>query len=112
VLSIPINAVTTREKNDSTKAPGANKPASDDMTANTTNADDLDIVVFIVQAEGKVKMQKVKTDIQDINYIEITDGLKEGDEVVTGPYDIVSKTLKSGDKVKIVPKNEIFSVKK
>jgi len=57
-------------------------------------------------------MQKVKTDIQDINYIEVTDGLKEGDEVVTGPYDVVSKTLKSGDKVKIVPKNEIFSVKK
>lgn len=112
VLSIPINAVTTREKNDSTKAPDANKPASDDATANTTNVDDLDIVVFIVQADGKVKMQKVKTDIQDINYIEITDGLKEGDEVVTGPYDVVSKTLKSGDKVKVVPKNEIFSGKK
>ena len=112
VLSIPINAVTTREKNDSTKAPGANKPASDDAAANTTNVDDLDIVVFIVQADGKVKMQKVKTDIQDINYIEITDGLKEGDEVVTGPYDVVSKTLKSGDKVKVVPKNEIFSGKK
>src|SRR5690242_1671586 len=62
VLSIPINAVTTREKNDSTKAPGANKPASDDAAANTTNVDDLDIVVFIVQADGKVKMQKVKTD--------------------------------------------------
>jgi HlyD family secretion protein len=112
VLSIPINAVTTREKNDSTKAPGANKPANDDVAANTTNVDDLDIVVFIVQPDATVKMQKVKTDIQDINYIEITDGLKEGDEVVTGPYDVVSKTLKSGDKVKVVPKNEIFSVKK
>ena len=112
VLSIPINAVTTREKNDSTKAPSANKPASDDAAANTTNVDDLDIVVFIVQADGKVKMQKVKTDIQDINYIEITDGLKEGDEVVTGPYDVVSKTLKVGDKVKVVPKSELFSVKK
>ena len=112
VLSIPINAVTTREKNDSTKAPSANKPASDDAAANTTNVDDLDIVVFIVQADGKVKMQKVKTDIQDINYIEITDGLKEGDEVVTGPYDVVSKTLKVGDKVKVVPKSALFSVKK
>ena len=72
----------------------------------------MDIVVFVVQADGKVKMQKVKTDIQDINYIEITDGLKEGDEVVTGPYDVVSKTLKNGDKVKVVPKSEIFSAKK
>jgi len=54
----------------------------------------------------------VKTDIQDINYIEITDGLKEGDEVVTGPYDVVSKTLKDGDKVKVVSKGDVFSGKK
>ena len=72
----------------------------------------LDIVVFVMQADGKVKKQKVKTDIQDINYIEITDGLKEGQEVVTGPYDVVSKTLKDGDKVKVVPKSSLFDMKK
>jgi len=115
VLSIPINAVTTREKTDSSGNAisgnsGGNNQAGID---NSTSGDnDLDIVVFVVQADGKVKKQKVKTDIQDINYIEITDGLKEGDEVVTGPYDVVSKTLKSGDKVKVVPKNELFTGKK
>jgi len=115
VLSIPINAVTTREKTDSSGNvisgnSGGNNQAGID---NSTSGDnDLDIVVFVVQADGKVKKQKVKTDIQDINYIEITDGLKEGDEVVTGPYDVVSKTLKSGDKVKVVPKNELFTGKK
>ena len=113
VLSIPINAVTTREKNDSTMNNSAmNNPASnDDLAVSNQGDNDLDVVVFVVQPDGKVKKQKVKTDIQDINYIEITDGLKEGQEVVTGPYDVVSKTLKDGDKVKVVPKNEVFSTK-
>jgi HlyD family secretion protein len=117
VLSIPINAVTTREKNDST---GGNKASMMDNTKNnqaddankTSNAFDLDEVVFILGADGKVKKQKVKTGIQDINNIEITDGLKEGDQVVTGPYDVVSKTLKEGDLVKVVPKSELFDKKK
>lgn len=108
VLSIPINAVTTREKSDSTKNQSMNSSVAGDQSATSVD-NDLDIVVFVLQPDGKVKQQKVKTDIQDINYIEITDGLKEGDEVVTGPYDVVSKTLKTGDKVKVVSKNQLFS---
>jgi HlyD family secretion protein len=54
----------------------------------------------------------VKTSIQDINYIEITDGLKVGDEVVVGPYTVVSKTLREGMKVTVVPKDQLFEVKK
>ena len=119
VLSIPINAVTTREKNDSTGNKKIAKANSADnnqtgVTDNNTNAgdNDLDEVVFIVQADGTVKKQIVKTGIQDINNIEIISGLKEGDEVVTGPYDAVSKTLKNKDKVKVVPKSELFDKKK
>ncbi len=112
VLSIPINAVTTREKSDSARNQAMNNPAGSDQADISNSGDnDLDIVVFVLQPDGKVKKQKVKTDIQDINYIEITDGLKEGQEVVTGPYDVVSKTLKDGDKVKVVSKNQLFSVK-
>lgn len=112
VLSIPINAVTTREKNDSTRNKSMNGPAGGDQSAISDNGDnDLDIVVFVLQPDGKVKKQKVKTDIQDINYIEITDGLKEGQQVITGPYDVVSKTLKDGDKVKVVSKSQLFSAK-
>jgi HlyD family secretion protein len=112
VLSIPINAVTTREKNDSTLNSSMNSPAANDAADISNQGDnDLDVVVFVVQPDGKVKKQKVKTDIQDINYIEITDGLKEGQEVVTGPYDVVSKTLKDGDKIKVVPKSQVFSAK-
>ena len=65
-----------------------------------------------VAADGTVRKQIVKTGIQDINNIAVLSGLKEGDVVVTGPYDVVSKTLKDGDKVKVVPKSSLFDVKK
>jgi HlyD family secretion protein len=65
-----------------------------------------------LQPDGSVKKQIVKTSIQDINDIEVVDGLKEGDEVITGPYDVVSKTLKDKDKVKVVPKSDLFVGKK
>ncbi|MEO5891644.1 MAG: efflux RND transporter periplasmic adaptor subunit [Ferruginibacter sp.] len=110
VLSVPINAVTTREKNDSTKKIAG---APTDAAAKTSAQDDeLDIVVFLIDKQGVVKKAKVKSDIQDINYIEITNGLNVGDSVITGPYDIVSKTLKEKDKVKVVDKKDIFEQKK
>lgn len=112
VLSIPINAVTTREKVDSIKNNSAKNPAStENLAVSNQDNDDLNIIVFVLQPDGKVKKQKVKTDVQDINYIEITDGLKEGQEVITGPYDVVSKTLKDGDKVKVVSKSQLFTTK-
>jgi HlyD family secretion protein len=59
-----------------------------------------------------VKRVKVKTAIQDINNIEIIEGIKEGDEVIVGPYSVVSKTLRTGMKVTVVKKEELFEVKK
>jgi len=106
VLSVPINAVTTRDKNDSTaKVAGATKAVTDKAAS---SEDDLEVVVFIVDKEGTVKKVKVTTAIQDINYIEITEGLKEGDNVISGPYDVVSKLLKEKDKVKVVDKKDLF----
>src|SRR5882724_901427 len=105
VLSVPINAVTTREKN-SDNSVQANADAKKDGPDNgdsktaVSATGDMDEVVFLLQADGTVKKTKVKTDIQDINYIEIVDGAKDGDEVVSGPYSIISKTLKGKMKVK------------
>jgi HlyD family secretion protein len=107
VLSVPINAVTTRDLNDSTtKVAGATKTGTADKAA--AGEDDLEVVVFIVDKEGTVKKVKVTTAIQDINYIEISGGLKEGDNVISGPYDVVSKLLKEKDKVKVVEKKDLF----
>ena len=65
-----------------------------------------------MQPDGTVKKFKVKTGIQDINYIEITDGIKEGSEVITGPYSTVSKILNDGTKVQVVAKEKLFEIKK
>jgi HlyD family secretion protein len=107
VLSVPINAVTTREINDSTKG----KSTSTDATTSTVSMDDLDVIVFVVGKDNKVTKKRVKTGIQDINYMEITDGLKEGDIVISGPYDMISKVLKENDLVKVVDRKELFEKK-
>ena len=124
VLSVPINAVTTRDKKDTAsegaKTKDVKKPdnaAAENNNANGDNvpviaSDDLLEVVFVLQKDNSVKLVTVKTGIQDINNIEIVDGLKEGDEVITGPYTIVSKTLKNKTKVKVVPKEQLFEIKK
>ena len=125
VLSIPINCVATREKGTDNAIVG-NTDASDNSGGgggggSTENGDgkndthpangDVDEVVFLVMPGDTVKKVKVHTDIQDINYIEIKDGVKEGDQVITGPYSLVSKTMKSGLRVKVVPKDKLFEGK-
>ncbi len=124
VLSVPINAVTTREKSDtlSVDSKDLNKSRKQekkdgeeeqgDQETAIKDLDALDEVVFVLQADGKVKRVKVKTDIQDINNIEVIEGLKEGDEVIVGPYTVISKTLRTGMKVKVVKKEELFEEKK
>ncbi len=115
-LSIPINAVTTRDKKGEVKKEAKKSEGSqvsDVMAAtNSASIDDLEEVVFVLQKDLTVKKVKVRTDIQDINNIEILAGLKEGDEVIVGPYNVVSKTLKEGMKVKVVSKEDVFDEKK
>ena len=112
-LAVPINAVTTRDKNGDKQTAAKDKDKDADNSNNgpaaPVNEDDIEEVVFVLQADKiTVKKVKVRTDIQDINYIEILGGLKAGEEVVTAPYNLVSKTLKDGDKVKVVPKEQLF----
>lgn len=96
-IAVPINAVTTREKPDSLKS-----------NTSTDFNDDLDILVYVLDSANTVRSVKVETGIQDINYIQIKSGLKGGENVVTGPYDVVSKTLKDKDKVKVVDREQLF----
>ncbi len=114
VVSVPLNAVATREK-DSDKAPGDkkdDKPANQATPKSASADDNIEEVVFVLQKDNTVKKTKVKTGIQDLNYIEITEGLSYDEEVVTGPYSVVSKTLKDGNLVTVVPKDKLFDEKK
>jgi HlyD family secretion protein len=108
VLSVPINAVTTREK---AEAIMKEKQKEKDVEAPAPSVDDLEVVVFVLGTDAKVKKVVVKTGIQDINYIEITGGIKEGEEIITGPYDVVNKSLKENDQVKVVDKKALFDKK-
>ena len=115
VLAVPINAVTTRVRGsdktiaDKKKEEEKKQRAEGETDENVTvDSDELEELVFVVQKDGKVKRVKVKTDIQDINYIEVKEGVAPGDEVVTGPFNAISKTLKDGTVVKVVPKDKLF----
>ena len=56
-------------------------------------------------------MREVKTGIQDNKFIEVKSGLSEGEEVITGPYSAVSKTLKNRDAVEKTSKDKLFENK-
>lgn len=115
-LAVPINAVTTRDKNDENKTAKDKKgdTKTEDAAPMSNDEDDIrDVVVFVYNPiDFTVKKVKVKTGIQDTKYIQITEGLKGGEEVVSEPYNVIYKILKDAMKVKVVDKEKLFEVKK
>jgi HlyD family secretion protein len=120
VIAVPIQAVTTRDTALKKSSKVMKRPGDEDendsgesSSAKTAKASDQKIneCVFLIQEE-KAKMTSVKTGIQDNMYIEIVSGLKEGDQVATGPFSVISKTLKDGNKIKVVRKEELFAKEK
>jgi HlyD family secretion protein len=101
VKSVPIAAVTTRGGKDEVKEDdkkGPDNQATTEEPKSTAKKEKPKEVVFI-HDKDKVKMREVKTGITDTaaGTIEIIDGLKEGEEIVSGPFIAVSKKLKDGD---------------
>jgi len=106
IQTVPLNAVTTRDKIEKKEGTGNIKPANADE-------DEKEVVVFVYnKATGMVKKVKVSTGIQDTKYIEITAGLKGGEEVVVEPYNTIYRLLKDDMKVLVVDKEKLFQVKK
>jgi HlyD family secretion protein len=113
VVSVPIASVAPRVKGSDKNVDDQKKEKKkatdvDDNATVTVENDDLEEVVFVINAEGKVEKRTVTTGVQDINNIEIVSGLKEGEQVITGPFNAVNKTLRSGTKVTVVPKDKLF----
>lgn len=98
VLSIPIQAVTTREREEEAKAKLVNQ--------STVLEDDLREVVFVCKGDT-VSLVDVKTGIQDDSYIQVRSGLEEGQEIVTGPYSAVSRKLEQGDAIQREEKKKV-----
>ncbi len=91
ILAVPISAIVI--KTDTTKS-------------NTSGLDDKTYEAVFVKEEGKAKLQAIKTGIQDETNIEIIEGLKEGDKIITGPYSLVTKKLKDGHAVEEIKKSK------
>ncbi len=105
VLSVPLAAVTTRNPDDDKNK---EKPEDDDDEERTVTDSSKpkavkkeDKVVVFVNENGEAKMREVKTGISDYDNIEIISGLTDSVEVITGPFLVVSKRLKEGDKVSV-----------
>ncbi len=101
VLAVPLQAVTVRDT-------AANFKEVDE-SASIQKKDDEESkqkikrppsVVFVKDGD-KVKSKYVKSGISDKGFIEIIDGLKEGEVIVSGNYMAVSKLLKDGSKIKV-----------
>jgi len=91
ILGVPISAIVIKNDTTSTK----NKAQKSNKKSEET------FECVFVKKNGEAKLRVVKTGIQDDTNIQITSGLEEGEEVITGPYSLVTKTLNAGDKVEV-----------
>jgi HlyD family secretion protein len=103
VLSVPLSAVTTRAPEVS-KPQGGNAQQAGSQPKPTEKKEDK-VVVFLYD-KGVAKMVEVKTGISDFDNIEILSGISDSLEVVTGPFLVVSKRLKEGEKIKGAEKDK------
>jgi HlyD family secretion protein len=115
VVAVPLSCVTTRppvKEEDEDKADGSDEGednAESDSDSQPTSSGssngqnpkvEKDVEVVFVMDEGKAKKVEVKTGISDYDNIEILEGVEVGQEVVTGPFVVVSKRLEGGEFIK------------
>jgi HlyD family secretion protein len=100
ILTVPIKAVTSREDTTAKKfVEEGEEEVKSPKDANQEKRDPF-IVVFVLNGNSEAEIRVVRTGIQDDEYIHILDGLGEGETVITGPYEEVSKKLVTKEKVK------------
>ncbi len=99
-LVVPIQSVTVRSERDLKKKEGAaaDAPTPEDASKKTRK-EPMRKVVFVVE-KGVARARPVETGLASENEIEITEGLKEGETLVEGPYKVLSRDLADGKKVK------------
>lgn len=103
VLSVPIQSVTIRtlKAQEGSKIAGASTgTGKNDKAKQGGNREKEQEVVFVVKS-GVAKAVPVKRGISDDNYVEITSGLKAGEEVVSGSFVAISRELNDGSKVRV-----------
>lgn len=94
IVVAPISAIVVKKRSEI----DPNTPKED--------ADKRQEAIFVVK-DGKAILRAVNTGIQDNTHIEILSGVGEGDEIIVGSYNVISKTLKNGDKVRPSTQKEL-----
>lgn len=109
-IAIPIEAVTMRGASEMDSSASTKNYKSKYGASTTKNTKD-DIEIVFVVIDDVVNMRKVKTGIQNDKVIQVLEGVKEGEEIVSAPFSAISRTLKNKTKVKRVAKEELFEIK-
>ncbi|RBA27728.1 efflux RND transporter periplasmic adaptor subunit [Flavobacterium tibetense] len=105
VIGVPISAVVIKEDTTSVKKDIVAELEKEEKQKKGTYKPNQKFECVFVKVGDKAKLRVVKTGIQDDTNIEIISGLKKGEEIITGPYTMVSKDLVSNDKVKTEDKS-------
>lgn len=100
-ISVPISAIVIKTDTSSTQKPFGKKSSLDE---NDMDMEEQKFECVFVNESGKAKLRVVETGIQDDTNIEIVSGLSEEDEIITGPYNMVSKNLNPGDLLEVTNK--------
>jgi len=115
VLVVPLQSVTVRDKQTVAKALGRTDvpeappqaehvhTASKDVKRSRAELDNLQRLVFVLK-DGKVHIREVKTGISDTRYMEIKEGVSEGEEVVSGSYNAIARELANDMAVEVESK--------
>ncbi len=103
IVTIPIQALTVRQRGDlePKKTAGAGSPEAAvklDPVAEKARKEELQ-GVFVV-ANGKAEFRKVETGITGATDIEVVSGLNEGDQIITGTYQVI-RTIANDAQVKV-----------
>jgi HlyD family secretion protein len=122
VLNVPIQCITVRDKSalkDTTvqytviKSKSTTRLASTEATNGSAESGaegigkiEVPVQVVFINDNGAAKLMPVLTGISNDTNIEVTGGLQEGQEIITGPYRMLSRTLKDGDRIKTKKEKE------
>lgn len=116
VLTIPIQALAVRTQKDIEEAEQGQRGGSVTLAADKSTADSgalkSDVTGVFVIRNGKAQFVPVITGITGVTDIEVTSGLKEGDQIVIGNYKAL-RTLRPGAKIKVdnsSPKQQTESI--
>ena len=107
VLAVPISAIVIKDDTTSTKKDIVAEIEKEEAEKKgKAPKKDVKFECVFVKVGDKAKIRVVKTGIQDDTNIEILSGLKKGDEIIIGPYTLVSKELMVNDKVRLEIKSD------